>query len=157
LSHLPWAGLPDYCPLMSEKVFAISEFPFAVSMITCTSGYFSSVAIDSVLEFDAFYGIDKAQLRAAKRGTANEERDMEIYLLRHFRGDPLLSMGKVFDIQSYSTVGSIIARFKVRMPSDRKLLRKVEEIRRVTMSQWDDLTSLDLDGYQGCHLMICSL
>jgi chromosomal replication initiation ATPase DnaA len=83
----------------------------------------------------AFYGIDKAQLRAAKRGTINEERDMAIYLLRYLRGDSLSSIGKVFDIQSYSTVGSVIERFKVRMQSERKLLRKVKEIRKVTMSQ----------------------
>jgi chromosomal replication initiation ATPase DnaA len=83
----------------------------------------------------AFYGIEKAQLRAAKRGTINEERDMAIYLLRYLRGDSLSSIGKVFDIQSYSTVGSVIERFKVRMQSERKLLRKVKEIRKVTMSQ----------------------
>jgi hypothetical protein len=83
----------------------------------------------------AFYSIDKAQLRAAKRGTINEERNMAIYLLRYLRGDSLSSIGKVFDIQSYSTVGSIIERFKVRMQSERKLLRKVEEIRKVAMSQ----------------------
>jgi REP element-mobilizing transposase RayT len=59
------------------------------------------------------YGIDKDQLHAAKRGAVNEARNMAIYLLRYLRGDPLTTIGKVFDIQSYSTVSSIIERFKV--------------------------------------------
>jgi hypothetical protein len=33
---------------------------------------------------------------------------MAIYLQRYLRGDSLTTIGKVFDIQSYSTVGSII-------------------------------------------------
>jgi hypothetical protein len=68
----------------------------------------------------AFYGVAKAQLRAAKRGTVNEERDMAIYLLRYLRGDKLAPIGKAFDIQSYSAVGSVIARFKARMQSEER-------------------------------------
>ena len=78
-----------------------------------------------------FYAIDKAHLRDAKRGTINEARNMAIYLLRYLRGDSLTSIGKVFDIQSYSTVSSIIERFKVRMQTEQKLLKKVEETRKI--------------------------
>jgi REP element-mobilizing transposase RayT len=82
-----------------------------------------------------FYSIEKAQLHAAKRGAANEARNMAIYLLRHLRGDSLITIGKVFDIQSYSTVSSIIARFKVRMQTERKLSRNVESTKKTIMSQ----------------------
>jgi chromosomal replication initiation ATPase DnaA len=92
-------------------------------------------ANDIINSVSAFYGIDKAYIRAAKRGTVNEERDMAICLLCYIGGDSLASIGKVFDIQSYSTVGSIIARLKIRLKSERKLLRKVEEIRGIAMSQ----------------------
>ncbi|MGD9217575.1 MAG: helix-turn-helix domain-containing protein [Desulfobacteraceae bacterium] len=61
------------------------------------------------------YSIDKAQLYSAKRGAINEARNMAIYMLRYIRGDSLTTIGKVFDIQSYSTVSSIVERFKVRM------------------------------------------
>lgn len=81
------------------------------------------------------YDIDQAQLHSTKRGTVNEARNMVIYLLRYIRGDSLTAIGKVFDIQSYSTVSSIIERFKVRMRTDRKLLRKVEGIRSGFMRQ----------------------
>ncbi len=43
----------------------------------------------------------------------------------------MTSIGKVFDIQSYSTVSSIIERFKVRMQTEQKLLKKVEETRKI--------------------------
>lgn len=79
------------------------------------------------------YGIDKAQLCVAKRGAINEARNMAIYLLRYLRGDSLTTIGKVFDIQSYSTVSSIIERFKIRMQVERKLFRNVEEIRKAIM------------------------
>ncbi len=81
------------------------------------------------------YGMEKAQLHAAKRGTVNEARNMAIYLLRYLRGDSLTTIGKVFDIQSYSTVSTIIERFKVRMQTERKLIRKVEETRKALMRQ----------------------
>jgi REP element-mobilizing transposase RayT len=81
------------------------------------------------------YGIDKAQLHAAKRGTVNEARNMAIYLLRYLRGDSLTTIGKVFNIQSYSTVSSIIERFKVRMQTERKIMRKVEGTKKALMRQ----------------------
>jgi hypothetical protein len=81
------------------------------------------------------YGINKAQLHAPKRGTVNEDRNMSIYLLRYLRGDSLATIGKVFGVQSYSTVSSIIERFKVRTKTERKLIRKVDRIRELFMRQ----------------------
>jgi putative transposase len=81
------------------------------------------------------YGIEKAQLFAAKRGEMNEARNMAIYLLRYLRGDSLTTIGKEFDIQSYSTVSSVIGRFKVRMQMERKLFRNVEKIKKTIMRQ----------------------
>jgi putative transposase len=90
---------------------------------------------DIVFAVCNLYGIDKAQLFAAKRGEINEARNMAIYLLRYLRGDSLTTIGKEFDIQSYSTVSSVIERFKVRMQTERKLLRNVEKIRKTFMRQ----------------------
>jgi hypothetical protein len=81
------------------------------------------------------YSIDKAQLHAAKRGTVNEARNMAIYLLRYLRGDSLTAIGKVFNIHSYSTVSSIIERFKVRMQTKRQLLQKVEGAKKTLLRQ----------------------
>jgi REP element-mobilizing transposase RayT len=81
------------------------------------------------------YGIDTRRLFHAKRGNLNEARSMAIYLCRYLRGESLAGIGKAFDISSYSTVSSIIERFKVRMQSDRKLLKKVEAARETFMRQ----------------------
>lgn len=40
-----------------------------------------------------YYGMDKAQLHAAKRGNVNEARNMAVYLLRYFRGESLSAIG----------------------------------------------------------------
>ncbi len=81
------------------------------------------------------YCIDKAQLWITKRGVINEARNMAIYLLRYLRGDSLTTIGKVFDIQSYSTVSSIIERFKIRLRVEQRLFRNVEDIRRAILHQ----------------------
>jgi chromosomal replication initiation ATPase DnaA len=81
----------------------------------------------------ALYGIDEDQLHSAKRGTVNEARNLAIYLLRYLRGESLTGIGKVFDIRSYSTVSSIIERFKVRIQTERPLLRKVEGAKKTLM------------------------
>jgi chromosomal replication initiation ATPase DnaA len=81
------------------------------------------------------YGTDQAQLFAAKRGEINEARNLAIYLLRYLRGDSLATIGKEFEIHNYSTVSSVIERFKVRMQTERKLLRDVEKIRKTIMRQ----------------------
>jgi chromosomal replication initiation ATPase DnaA len=81
------------------------------------------------------YNMDKAHLFKTKRGTRNEARSMAIYLLRRLRGESLVNIGKAFNIDSYSTVSSIIGRFKVRIPTDRKLSYKVEQLRESLMRQ----------------------
>jgi len=64
-----------------------------------------------------------------------EARNIAVYLLRYLRGDSLSAIGKVFDIESYSAVSSIIERLKARMHTEKKLLRKVEVIRKRFMRQ----------------------
>jgi putative transposase len=75
------------------------------------------------------YNIDRAELFRTKRGVLNEARGMALYLVRYLRGASLTSIGKEFEINSYSTVSSIIERFKAQIQADRKLSRKVERVR----------------------------
>jgi chromosomal replication initiation ATPase DnaA len=81
------------------------------------------------------YGIDRPRLFQARRGAFNEARSMAVYLCRHLRGASLTSIGKVFGIDSYSTVSSIIERFKERIQSDRNLMKKVEQLKIGLMRQ----------------------
>ena len=60
---------------------------------------------------------------------------MAIYLFRYLRGESLVRIGEVFEISSYSTVSSIVERFKVRMRNNSKLQRRVEGIKKGLMSQ----------------------
>lgn len=97
-----------------------------------------SLAPDGERIIDAvcgFYKTGRSELFHSRRGTMNEARNMAIYLFRQLRGDPLTDIGKAFDIESYSTVSSVIERFKIRMDSDRDLSRKVSTLRRRIMSQ----------------------
>ena len=81
------------------------------------------------------YSIDRAQLYVTKRGDFNQARATAIYLLRYLRGEPLVQIGEAFKISSYSTVSSIIERFKARMRNNGKLQRRVEGLKKGLMSQ----------------------
>jgi putative transposase len=82
-----------------------------------------------------YYAIDAEQLYQTKRANFNEARAMGLYLSRHLRGDSLKRIGEHFEIDSYSTVSSIIERFKARLHSDRSLARRIDQVRQVIMSQ----------------------
>lgn len=81
------------------------------------------------------YGIDRTRLFRARRGVLNEARSMAAYLCRYLRGESLTSIGNIFGIDSYSTVSSIIERFKERKQSDRNLMKKVEQLKIDLMRQ----------------------
>jgi len=50
---------------------------------------------------------------------------MGLYLSRHLRGESLKVIGEQFEIDNYSTVSTVIERFKARIQSDRTLARRI--------------------------------
>jgi REP element-mobilizing transposase RayT len=82
-----------------------------------------------------YYRIDEAQLCCTKRAVFNEARAMGLYLSRQLRGESLKCIGEQFGIDKYSTVSTVIERFKVRLQSDRSLQHRVNQVRKAIMSQ----------------------
>ncbi len=82
-----------------------------------------------------YYSIDEAMLYTAKRAVFNEARAMGLYLSRHLRGESLKGIGEQFEIDNYSTVSTIIERFKARLQSDSALAHRVDQVRQIIMSQ----------------------
>lgn len=61
---------------------------------------------------------------------------MVIYLMRMLRGEKLDSIGKFVNMNTYSSVSSVIERMKAQIDRGRKLRRRVEEIKgQILMSQ----------------------
>ena len=81
------------------------------------------------------YGIDEDRLYYMRRAVFNEARAMGLYLSRHLRGESLNTIGSQFEIANYSTVSTVIERFKARLRSDRTLARRVDKVRQIIMSQ----------------------
>jgi putative transposase len=77
-----------------------------------------------------YYRIDEDQLYYSRRAFFNEARAMGIYLCRHLRGQALKEIGEQFKISNYSTVSSIIERFKVRLQTDRGLSKRVKQVQQ---------------------------
>jgi len=82
-----------------------------------------------------YYGIDEGRLNYTRRAVFNEARAMGLYLSRHLRGESLKTVGQQFEIDNYSTVSTVIVRFKARIQSDRSLARRVDQIGQIIMSQ----------------------
>lgn len=81
------------------------------------------------------YNINENGLYYAKRGAFNEARAMGLFLTRRLRGEPLKIIGEHFKIDNYSTVSSVIERFKRRFRSDRQLAKRVDYVQQTIMSQ----------------------
>jgi len=82
------------------------------------------------------YNVEEQALTLTRRGAANEPRNMAIYLMRHLRGDSLEEIGREFKIAKYSSVSSVIERIKAMIAKDRKLRKRVVELKEeINMSQ----------------------
>jgi len=82
------------------------------------------------------YNVEKEALTVTRRGIANEPRNVAIYLMRHLRADSLEEIGREFEVAKYSSVSSVIERTKAMIAKDRKLRRRVEELKKeINMSQ----------------------
>ncbi len=75
-----------------------------------------------------FYGIDREVLYKSKRGVFNEPRSSAVFLMRKLRRDSLKTIGEQFGIERYSTVSSIIERFKILCGHDLGLNKHLEKI-----------------------------
>jgi chromosomal replication initiation ATPase DnaA len=65
----------------------------------------------------------------SKRGTSNEPRNVAIYLTRTLRRDNLPAIGSVFGMHGYSSVSSAIERIGKRLPIDKELQNRINEIK----------------------------
>ena len=83
----------------------------------------------------SYYNINENQLYNTKRGAFNEARAMGLFLTRRLRGEPLRNIGSHFKTENYSTVSSVIARFRHRLHSDRQLSKRVDQVRKTILSQ----------------------
>ncbi len=81
------------------------------------------------------YNIDEDKLYYSKRAFFNEPRAMGMFLARQICGESLKTIGEYFKIDSYSTVSTVIYRFKQRLSHDRDLSKKTALVRQSIMSQ----------------------
>lgn len=72
----------------------------------------------------------------SSRGVFNEPRNVAVYLLRQMRGENLNDISELFNINSYSTVSSILRRVSKLKKCDRKIKNRIDKIEKnVQMGQ----------------------
>ncbi len=79
----------------------------------------------------SFYNVEHDELLFTKRGWFNEPRNAAIYLMRRLRRDSLSEIGKVFQVEKYSTISSSIERLKIRMRNDPKQKKRIENLKNL--------------------------
>ena len=83
-----------------------------------------------------YYDVECKESFISKRGEFNEPRCMAIYLIRRLRRDRLKEIGKVFKLDKYSSVSSIIERMKTRIQNNQKIKMRVKKLEeKLTKSQ----------------------
>jgi chromosomal replication initiation ATPase DnaA len=75
------------------------------------------------------YGVAEKDLLKVQRGKSNEPRNVTIYLCRLLRNDTLIDLGQEFGMSGYSPAGSVIERVKKKLTKNRKLLKRVNQIK----------------------------
>lgn len=81
------------------------------------------------------YGVSFNDLLLTRRGVFNEPRNVAVYLLRHLRGESLSGIGKLFGINAYSTVSSIIRRVSKLVATDKVIRNRIKRIQNSIKGQ----------------------
>jgi len=74
-----------------------------------------------------YYKIEYTDLLKSRRGAENEARDLAIYMLRVIRGERLTIIGKVFNLNNYSSVSTVIERIRRKVESN-KFKKRYDQI-----------------------------
>jgi chromosomal replication initiation ATPase DnaA len=83
-----------------------------------------------------FYNVSRDELYRSRRGRFNEPRNVAIFLNRKLRCDSLKEIGRLFQMEKYSSISSIIERMKKQMLADSTLKRRVDKVaEKVSKSQ----------------------
>jgi len=79
----------------------------------------------------SFFKLKKEDLFRQRRGKENLPRDLAIYLIRMDTGLTLPKIGKIFGIESYSTVSNSIERINRRKKKNKEIQKIVNKIKSI--------------------------
>jgi chromosomal replication initiation ATPase DnaA len=81
------------------------------------------------------YGIGVDEVLRWRRGRGSEARKVGMYLVKRLCDMILNEVAAMFGVSSYGVVGWACNWVKVKMEKDRRLRKKLEEIRKKTYKQ----------------------
>ena len=66
----------------------------------------------------------------------NEPRNVTVYLIWVLRHDSLKQIGKIFKVEKYSSISSIVEKMKKQIGEDSRLKKRIDKmIRKINKSQ----------------------
>jgi len=78
----------------------------------------------------AIYDVRPDDLKKTQRGMFNEPRNAAVYLMRKIGREGLKEIGKLFGIEKYSSVSSVIEGTKQRLKTDRSFSKRINDLYR---------------------------
>ena len=119
-------GTPEFVQAIKDRFFASKLSPEVPE-----SRLLAPVSLEAVTAAVCeFYGVGEEDLATSGRGVGNEARDMAMYLARTLTGASLGAIGRHFNTDKYSTVGSAIARAKARVGQGGAVAQGVEKMKK---------------------------
>ena len=82
-----------------------------------------------------YWSVGVDDLIESKQGQLNEPRNVAVYLTRKLRHDSLQEISAQFQMNTYSSVSSIVERMKARIEADKKIKKRIVELCNIIKSQ----------------------
>lgn len=119
----PFMGPQNFVDWVKGKYYKVETDPDVPQKKELAPPYTTIITVVSDC-----YQVGANDLYRSRRGFFNEPRNVAVFLVRKLRGDSLKSIAEQFEIEKYSSVGSIIERMRIRMQQDGNLKRRVDRI-----------------------------
>ncbi len=87
-------------------------------------------------EVCSLFGVKKIDLSRGKRGSSNIARQAALFLSKELSGLKLSEIGLYFGLDSYRTVGSHCLRFRDKLMSNKRLMKKYNRLKSACSQEW---------------------
>jgi len=121
-------------PILGDDDFISRVKEGGLSVSAEHAGYETKVlrpSVSSVIKAVAeVYGVSDEKLFQGRRGKRNEARHVAMYLIRQLCDKSLKEIAEIFSLRSYGSAGGVCSAIERRSKLDRRLSRRIEQIRR---------------------------
>jgi REP element-mobilizing transposase RayT len=127
-----------HAPVLGSEEFVewvrAGEFSFSGEHVGYEIGILRPRVSSVIREVAKVYKVSEGALFHSQRGRRNEARQVAMYLIRELCDTSLKEIARLFSLGSYGSVGGACSMIERQIKGDRKLRRRIEQIREMASS-----------------------